>query len=59
MAKPPTAESIAAGLTVTERVLLFWLASDTDWQAASITYATVQHMRGSIERERRARRGTS
>ena len=29
------------------------LASDTDWQAASITHATAQHMmvRGLIERE--------
>jgi hypothetical protein len=30
------------------------LASDTDWQAASITHATAQHMmvRGLIERDR-------
>jgi hypothetical protein len=38
MAKP-TPESIAAALTVPERLLLFCLASDTDWQAASITHA--------------------
>jgi hypothetical protein len=38
---------------VPERLLLFCLASDTDWQAASITHATAQHMmvRGLIERE--------
>jgi hypothetical protein len=32
----PTTESIVAGLTIPERMLLFCLASDTDWQAASI-----------------------
>jgi hypothetical protein len=37
---------------VPERILLFCLASDTDWQAASITHATAQQMmvRGLIER---------
>jgi hypothetical protein len=53
MAKTPTAESIAAALTVPERLLLFCLASGTDWQAASVTHATAQHMmvRGLIERD--------
>jgi hypothetical protein len=53
MAAKPTANSIAAPLTVPERLLLFCLASDTDWQAASITHATAQHMlvRGLIERQ--------
>jgi hypothetical protein len=32
MARAPTAQSIAAALTVPERLLLFCLASDTDWQ---------------------------
>jgi hypothetical protein len=41
--KPPPA-SIAGALTVPERLLLFCLASDTDWQAASITQATARHM---------------
>jgi hypothetical protein len=52
MAKTPTAESTA--LTVPERILLFCLASGTDWQAASITHATAQQMivRGLIEGER-------
>jgi hypothetical protein len=47
-AKP---NSVAAALTVSERLLLFFLASDTDWQAASIAYATAQQMvfRGLIE----------
>jgi hypothetical protein len=51
MAKP-TPASIAADLTLPERLLLFCLASDTDWQAASITHATAQHMmvRGLIDR---------
>jgi hypothetical protein len=49
----PTPQSIAAALTVSERLLLFCLATDTDWQAASITHATAQHMmvRGLIERD--------
>jgi hypothetical protein len=53
MAKSPTDESIAAELTVPERLLLFCLASDTDWQAGSVTHATAQHMmvRNLIERE--------
>ena len=57
MATKPTAESIAAALTVPERLLLFCLASDTDWQAASITHATAQQMmvRGLIERQAASR----
>jgi hypothetical protein len=53
MAKTPAAESIAAELTVLERLLLFCLASNTNWQKASVTHATAQHMkvRGLIERE--------
>jgi hypothetical protein len=52
MAKHPAAEMIASGLTVPERVLLFCLASDTDWQRAGVTHATAQQMmiRGLIER---------
>jgi hypothetical protein len=46
-------ESIAGGLTVPERLILFCLASGTDWQKAGITYTTAQHMmiRGLIDRE--------
>jgi hypothetical protein len=57
MAKP-TPESIAAELTVSERVLLFCLGSDTDWQKAGITHATAQYMmiRGLIERDHAATR---
>jgi hypothetical protein len=57
MAKMPTAQSIAAELTVPERLLLFCLASDMDWQAAGITHATAQYMmvRGPIERRAAAR----
>jgi len=52
MAKPPTPESIAAGLTATERVLLFCVGSDTDWRKV-VAVGTAQHMliRGLIERE--------
>ena len=46
-------ESIAAALTVSERVLLFCLASGTDWQKAGVAHATAQHLmtRGLLERE--------
>jgi hypothetical protein len=48
--------SIAAGLTVPERVLLFCLASNTDWRHAGVTHADAYHraammIRGLIERE--------
>jgi hypothetical protein len=36
MAKAPTPEAIAAELTVPERVLLFCLASDTNWVKAGV-----------------------
>ena len=52
MAKAPSPESIAAGLTATERVLLFCIATDTDWRKV-VAVGTAQHMliRGLIERE--------
>jgi hypothetical protein len=52
MAKPPTPVAIATGLTVPERVLLFCLASNTDWVKAGITYTVAQHMliRNLVER---------
>ena len=37
MAKPPTNETIAAELSVPERVLLFCLASDTNWVKAGVS----------------------
>jgi hypothetical protein len=53
-----TPQSIAAELTVPERILLFCLASDTDWQKAGVTHAVAQHMlvRGLIERDHAATR---
>jgi hypothetical protein len=53
MAKSPTEESIAAELTVPERVLLFCLASATDWVKADVTHATARHMlvKGLVERD--------
>jgi hypothetical protein len=56
MVKAPTPHSIAAALTVPERVLLFCLASDTDWVKAGVTHATAQRMmvRDLIEREHAA-----
>ena len=60
MAKLPTAESIAAGLTAMERVLLLCIGSDTDWRTAGISPAPPQQMmiRGLIEREGSADRFT-
>ncbi len=40
-------QQIAGGLSVQERVLLFCLSSNTDWQRAGVTHATAQHMRGA------------
>jgi hypothetical protein len=53
MAKAPTTDTIAAALTVPERVLLFCLASDTDWAKAGVPPITVQHLlvRNLVERD--------
>jgi hypothetical protein len=52
------AESIATSLTVSERLLLFCIASDTDWSAAGLTGATARmmQMKNLIEREPSATR---
>jgi len=44
MAKAPTADAIAPELTVPERVLLFCLASDTNWVKAGVSHFTAQHL---------------
>jgi hypothetical protein len=53
MAKAPTIDSIAAALSVQERVLLFCLASDTDWAKVGVPAITVQHLlvRNLVERK--------
>jgi hypothetical protein len=38
------ADMIAEGLTVPERIMLFCVASTTDWQKAGITHATARQM---------------
>ena len=45
-------ENVAAGLSVPERLLLFCIASHTDWQKAGVTGTTVTAMMvlGLIER---------
>ena len=45
-------ENVAASLSVPERLLLFCIASHTDWQKSSVTGTTVTAMmvRGLIER---------
>jgi hypothetical protein len=56
MAKAPTTDAIAAELTVPERVLLFCLASSTDWLQAGVPTVTVQHLlvRNLVERNHAA-----
>jgi uncharacterized protein len=51
-APTPTPRSIAESLSVPERVLLFCLASRTDWTKAGVTHAAVRHMivRNLLER---------
>jgi hypothetical protein len=44
MAKAPTTDTIAAELTVPERVLLFCLAFGTDWVKTGVPVITVQHL---------------
>ena len=53
-----TPETIAAELIVPERMLLFCLASGTDWAKAGVTHATAQHMLGKnlVERDQAATR---
>ena len=41
MAKQPKAEAVAASLSVPERVLLFCVASRTEWQKAHVPGETV------------------
>jgi hypothetical protein len=50
-------EGVAPNLTVAERVLLFCIASGTDWQKAGVSGATVTAVvvKGLIERDRAAR----
>jgi hypothetical protein len=44
MPKAPTTETIAAGLSVPERILLFCLASGTDWVKAGIPTITARNL---------------
>ena len=49
----PSPAKIASDLRVPERVMLFCLASGTDWERAGVTHATAQQMlvRGLIDRD--------
>jgi hypothetical protein len=53
-----TPETIAASLTVSERLLLFCVATDSDWAGAGITNATARTLQiiDLIEREPEATR---
>jgi hypothetical protein len=53
-----TPETIGAELSVPERMLLFCLASGTDWAKAGVTHATAQHMlvKNLVERDQAANR---
>jgi hypothetical protein len=51
--KVPTPVTIAAGLTVAERVMLFCVTSDTDWMKAGVRAVTTRALlvKGLIERQ--------
>ena len=53
MTNAPTLQNFAANLSVPERVLLFCLASGTDWINAGVPHATAQEVMvlGLIERD--------
>ena len=53
MAKSPTIVQIAVSLAVAERVLLFCVASGTDWQKAGVTgeTATLMIVKGLLDRD--------
>jgi hypothetical protein len=53
MAEAPTPENIAADMTVPERILLFCVASNTDWIRAGIRAVTTRALlvKGLIERD--------
>jgi hypothetical protein len=45
VAKQPTAEMIAEGLTEPEHIMLLCIASGTDWQKVpGLTYLTARHL---------------
>jgi hypothetical protein len=58
MTSKPTPETIVGSLTVSERLLLFCIATDTDWASAGITGATARMMqvKSLIERDQAATR---
>jgi hypothetical protein len=54
----PSPAKIASDLRVPERIMLFCLASGTDWERAGVTHATAQQLlvRGLIDRNQSAGR---
>jgi hypothetical protein len=54
----PSPAKIASDLRVPERMMLFCLASGTDWERAGVTHATAQQLlvRGLIDRHQSAGR---
>jgi len=54
----PSPAKIASDLRAPERIMLFCLASGTDWERASVTHATAQQLlvRGLIDRNQSAGR---
>jgi hypothetical protein len=53
MAKAPTTDTIAAGLSVPERALLFCIATGIDWVNAGLPHSTVQRLlvRNLVDRD--------
>ena len=54
----PSTRTIASDLRVPERIVLFCLASGTDWERGGVTHATAQQLlvRGLIDRDQSASR---
>ena len=54
----PSPAKIASDLRVPERIMLFCLASSTDWERDDVTNANAHHllMRGLIDRDQSAGR---
>ena len=54
----PSPAKISSDLRVPERIMLFCLASGTDWERAGVTHATAQQLlvRGLIDRDQSAGR---
>jgi hypothetical protein len=56
--RPRTPKTIAADLRAPDRIMLFCIASGTDWERGGVTHATAEHLllRNLIDRDQSATR---